>query len=98
MGCVTAPRKSRAFLSFQISHATRAKMESAPCLYSPAQRLRQTSHHSRTLSQCLNALVSFSAALMFHQICLAYEQVTTMWSMVSGSWSQRRQLACVSRP
>ena len=33
-----------------------------------------------------------------HQICLVKEQWTRMWTLVSFSWSQRRQCSCASSP
>jgi hypothetical protein len=35
---------------------------------------------------------------MFHHTCLEKEQEAMMWSMVSGSWSHKKQCSLASNP
>ena len=80
-----ALQKQRAFRSFQISHAAKAKTF---CL-SPCHRRRHWSHQaSRDVPPTWDASAPRTAS-MVHQTWCEYEHEATMWSMVSRSWSQR---------
>lgn len=84
-----ASLKHRAFLSFHISQATRAKRVSAPFLFSPCHLRRHCSQQvSREASPTCEAS-ALRTARMVHHTCLENEQEAMMWSMVSGSWLQR---------
>jgi hypothetical protein len=90
--CVTsedALRKHRTLRSFQISQATNAKRVSAPFWRSPCQRNLQRSHHARRVSSPTQDASAPSTESMVHQTWRENEQEATIWSIVSGSWSQR---------
>jgi hypothetical protein len=82
-----ALQKHWAFRSFQISQAMRAKSVSAPLMQLPVHCDRHVSHHSTIVPDGDCCSGAPSTVLALNQICLENEQSTTMWSIVSGSWS-----------
>jgi hypothetical protein len=83
------PLKQRALRSFQISQATKANKVSAPLRLSPCHLSLQFSHQVSQLSAPICDASEPRVAKTIHQICRENEQVAMMWSIVSGSWSQR---------
>jgi len=73
-----ALRKQRAFCSFQISHAAKAKRVSAPFCLSPCHRLRHWSHQaSRDVLPTCDASAPRTANIV-HQTWREYEHEATM--------------------
>jgi hypothetical protein len=85
------------FLSFHNSHATSVNRECAPRLLSPVQRARHECYQESRVSPPTREASAPRVARMFHHTCLEKEHDAMIWSIVSCSWSHRKQWSSASR-
>ena len=80
------------FLSFQIRQQTKANSVSKPFCQLPGSNALNSSHLSMMEHAILGSdRLTPRVAKIACQTCKVTEQEANKWSLVSGSWSQRRQ-------